>query len=116
MQLPTKKHLMIFSGEAHPELAHEVAEHLGMKCSEVELSSFANSETYVRFKESVRGCDAFVIQSICAPVDHHVMQQMVMIDALKRASAKRITAVVALLSHTPGRTGRPWAASRSPPS
>jgi ribose-phosphate pyrophosphokinase len=93
VQLTTKKHLMIFSGSAHPELAVEVAAHLGMKCADVELASFANSETYVRFQESVRGCDAFVLQSICAPVDHHVIQQMVMIDALKRASAKRITAV-----------------------
>ena len=93
MQLPTKKHLMIFSGSAHCELAEEVASHLGMKIGVCELESFANSETYVRFQESVRGCDAFVLQSICDPVDHHVIQQMIMIDALKRASAKRITAV-----------------------
>jgi len=93
VQLPTHKRLMIFSGTAHPELAEEVASHLGMKLSTVEIESFSNSETYVRFTDSVRGCDAFVIQAICAPVDHHVMQQMVMIDALKRASAKRITAV-----------------------
>ncbi|MGI8407713.1 MAG: ribose-phosphate diphosphokinase [Actinomycetota bacterium] len=93
MQLPTHKRLMIFSGTAHPELAEEVANHLGMKLSSVEIEQFSNSETYVRFTDSVRGCDAFVIQAICAPVDHHVMQQMVMIDALKRASAKRITAV-----------------------
>ena len=84
---------MIFSGTAHPELAEEVAAHLGMKLSLVEIAEFANSETYVRFSDSVRGCDAFVIQSICDPVDHHTMQQMIMIDALKRASAKRITAV-----------------------
>ena len=84
---------MIFSGTAHPELAEEVASHLGMKLSTVEVEQFSNSETYVRFTDSVRGCDAFVIQAICDPVDHHVMQQMVMIDALKRASAKRITAV-----------------------
>ncbi|HEU4481109.1 MAG TPA: ribose-phosphate diphosphokinase, partial [Actinomycetota bacterium] len=84
---------MIFSGTGHPALAEEVAAHLGMKLSQVEVSAFANSETYVRFSDSVRGCDAFVIQSICDPVDHHTMQQMIMIDALKRASAKRITAV-----------------------
>ena len=93
MQLPTHKRLMIFSGSAHPALADEVAAHLGMKLSEVEIAEFSNSETYVRFSESVRGCDAFVIQAICAPVDHHIMQQLIMIDALKRASAKRITAV-----------------------
>ena len=93
MQLPTQKRLMIFSGTANEALAEEVATHLGMKLSRVELSTFANSETYVRFDDSVRGCDAFVIQSMCDPVDHHAMQQFIMIDALKRASAKRITAV-----------------------
>lgn len=84
---------MIFSGTAHPELSEEVANELGMKLGNVDIGQFANSETYVRFNESVRGCDAFVIQSVCDPVDHHVMQQLIMIDALKRASAKRITAV-----------------------
>lgn len=93
MQVPTYKRLMIFSGAANPHLAEEVADHLGMKLSNVEISTFANSESYVRFADSVRGCDAFVIQSISEPVDHHVMQHLIMIDALKRASAKRITAV-----------------------
>lgn len=96
MQLLTHKRLMIFSGTANRRLAEEVAEHLGMKLSEVEVSTFANSETYARFAESVRGCDAFVIQTICDPVDHNVMQHFIMIDALKRASAKRITAVCPL--------------------
>ncbi len=93
MQLPTQKRLMIFSGTANPSLGEEVARELGMKLGRVEINEFANSETYVRFSDSVRGCDAFVIQSMCEPVDHHVMQQLIMIDALKRASAKRITAV-----------------------
>ncbi len=93
MQLPTHKHLMIFSGTANPGLAEEVADSLGMKLGDVEVSSFADTSTYVRFSESVRGCDAFVIQSICDPVDHNVMQHFIMLDALKRASAKRITAV-----------------------
>jgi ribose-phosphate pyrophosphokinase len=93
MELPTHKHLMIFSGTANRPLAEEVVAHLGMKLSDCDVSKFANSEQYVRFNESVRGCDAFVIQSHCAPVDYHVMQQLLMIDALKRASAKRITAV-----------------------
>lgn len=93
MHVPTYKRLMIFTGSANQGLAEEVADHLGMKLSGVEASTFANSESYVRFDDSVRGCDAFVIQSISDPVDHHVMQHMIMIDALKRASAKRITAV-----------------------
>jgi ribose-phosphate pyrophosphokinase len=64
-----------------------------MKLGYVEINEFANSETYVRFSESVRGSDAFVIQAISDPVDHHIIQHLIMIDALKRASAKRITAV-----------------------
>ena len=84
---------MIFSGTANRSLAEEVAACLGMKLGEVELATFANSETYVRFNESVRGVDAFVIQSMSDPVDQNVMQQFIMIDALRRASAKRVTAV-----------------------
>ncbi len=91
---------MIFSGSAHPRLADEVATHLGMKLGEVETSQFADSEIYVRFLESVRGCDAFVIQATAAPVDYHVMEQLIMIDALKRASAKRITAVTPYYPHS----------------
>jgi ribose-phosphate pyrophosphokinase len=94
VQVPTYKRLMIFSGTAYPSLAEEVATHLGMKLGEVDIATHANSENYVRFSESVRGRDAFVIQSSCDPVDHHLMQQLIMIDALRRASAKRITAVV----------------------
>ena len=93
MHIPTQKRLMIFSGSANRPLAEEVARVLGMKLGDVDINTFANSETYVRFSDSVRGSDAFVIQSMCAPVDHNVMQQLIMIDALKRASAKRITAV-----------------------
>lgn len=93
MQLPTQKKMLIFSGSANRPLAEEIAAHLGMRLSHVELETFASSESYARFGESVRGCDAFVIQSMSEPVDHHVMQQLIMIDALKRASAKRITAV-----------------------
>jgi len=85
---------MLFSGTANYGLAEEIATHLGMKLGEVEVSSFASSETYVRFAESVRGKDAFVIQSASDPVDLHLMQHLIMIDALQRASAKRITAVV----------------------
>ncbi len=71
-----------------------------MKLGQVEISEFANSESYARFSESVRGCDAFVIQSICDPVDHYLIQQLIMIDALKRASAKRITAVCPLYPYS----------------
>ena len=100
MKIPTHKRLMIFSGAAHPALAGQIADVLGMKLSHVETATFADSQTYARFSESVRGCDAFVIQSICDPVDHHIMQQLIMIDALKRASAKRITAVCPLYPYS----------------
>ena len=100
MQLPTYKRLMLFSGTANVPLAEEIAAHLGMKLGRVEIETFANSESYARFADSVRGQDAFVIQSMCEPVDHHVMQQLIMIDALKRASAKRITAVCPLYPYS----------------
>ncbi|HEX2241517.1 MAG TPA: ribose-phosphate diphosphokinase [Actinomycetota bacterium] len=100
MELLTHKRLMIFSGTANRPLAEEIAEHLGMKLGYVDTETFANSETYARFSDSVRGCDAFVIQSICEPVDHYIMQQLIMIDALKRASAKRITAVCPLYPYS----------------
>ncbi len=90
----TEKNLMVFSGRAHPELAAEVAEMLGTGLVPTSAYEFANSEIYVRFEESVRGCDAFVIQSHTAPVNEWIMEHLIMVDALKRASAKRITVVM----------------------
>ena len=89
-----RRHLMLFSGRANKELASEVARHLGIDCGSVEIRDFANGEIYSRFQESVRGTDAFVIQTHAAPVNERIMEQLIMIDALKRASAKRISAVV----------------------
>ncbi|SKB05041.1 ribose-phosphate pyrophosphokinase [Aeromicrobium choanae] len=86
--------LMLFSGRAHPTLAKEVAELLEVDCVPTTAYDFANGEIYVRFDESVRGCDAFVIQSHAAPINESIMEQLIMIDALKRASAKRITVVL----------------------
>src|SRR5258708_28062051 len=88
-----KNHLMFFSGRAHPELAEEVAKHLDVTITPQSAYDFANGEIFVRFEESVRGSDAFVIQSHCAPINQWVMEQLIMVDALKRASAKRITVV-----------------------
>ncbi|MBA4608118.1 MULTISPECIES: ribose-phosphate diphosphokinase [Aeromicrobium] len=85
---------MLFSGRAHPTLAKEVAELLEVDCVPTTAYDFANGEIYVRFEESVRGCDAFVIQSHAAPINESIMEQLIMIDALKRASAKRITVVL----------------------
>ncbi len=87
------KHLMLFSGRAYPELAEEVATLMDQDLVPIRALTYANSEIYVRFEESVRGCDAFVIQSHTAPVNEWIMEQLIMVDALKRASAKRITVV-----------------------
>ena len=95
MELVTKKRLELFTGRSHPALAHEIAEHLGIELGEPELVDFANTEVRCRFGESIRGADVFIVQSHVAPVNHSIMEQLIMIDAAKRASAKRITAVCA---------------------
>lgn len=89
----SEKHLILASGRAYPELAEEMAALLGVELVPTRTLTYANSEIYVRFEESVRGADAFVIQSHCAPVNEWLMEQLIMVDALKRASAKRITVV-----------------------
>jgi ribose-phosphate pyrophosphokinase len=90
---PSEKRLVLASGRAHPDLAREVAANLGVFLVPSSTYDFANGEIYTRFGESVRGCDAFVIQSHCAPINHWIMEQLIMVDALKRASAKRITVI-----------------------
>ncbi|WP_425490008.1 ribose-phosphate diphosphokinase [Nocardioides perillae] len=94
MKRTTEKNLMVFSGRAHPGLAHEVVDLLGTELVPQSAYEFANSEIYVRYEESVRGCDAFVIQSHTAPINEWIMEHLIMVDALKRASAKRITVVM----------------------
>ncbi|WP_306360962.1 ribose-phosphate diphosphokinase [Nocardia sp. CC227C] len=89
-----QKNLMLFSGRAHPELAEEVAKELNVHVTPQTARDFANGETFVRFEESVRGSDAFVIQSFPAPLNQWVMEHLIMLDALKRGSAKRITSVL----------------------
>ena len=90
----TEKNLMVFSGRAHPALAEQVAADLGVSLVPSSSYGFANGELYVRFEESVRGSDAFVIQSHTAPINEWIMEHLIMVDALKRASAKRITVVL----------------------
>jgi ribose-phosphate pyrophosphokinase len=90
----TEKHLMVFSGRAHPELAAEVAAYLDTPIVPTSAYNFANGETYIRYEESVRGADAFVIQSHTSPINDWIMEHLIMVDALKRASAKRITVVM----------------------
>jgi len=84
----------IFSGTANEPLADEVCQFLGMQRGQAQVIRFADGEAYVQIQENVRGCDVFVMQPTCRPVDEHLMELLLMIDALKRASARRITAVV----------------------
>ena len=94
IQRTTEKNLLVFSGRAHPGLAEEVTDILGTTLVPQSAYEFANSEIYVRYEESVRGSDAFVIQSHTAPINEWIMEHLIMVDALKRASAKRITVVM----------------------
>ena len=87
------KRLVLVSGRAHPELAEQVAESLGTELVETELRTFANGEIYARYTESLRGSDVFILQSHCNPINEWLMEQLIMIDAAKRASAKRITVI-----------------------
>ena len=87
------KRMMLVSGRAFPELADEVAGCLGIKPTPTRLFDFANGEIFVRFLDSVRGCDVFVLQSHTSPINEWIMEQLIMVDALKRASARRITVV-----------------------
>ena len=89
-----KKNMMLFSGRAHPELAEHVAKELDVTVTPQSAYSFANGEIFVRFEESVRGSDAFVLQSHSAPINDALMEHLIMVDALKRGSAKRITVVM----------------------
>jgi ribose-phosphate pyrophosphokinase len=94
VEIITKKRMMLYSGTIHPTLAHEIADNLGIPVSIGELRRFASGEIYFRSEESVRGADVFVVQTHYEPVNEALMEQLIMIDAMKRASAKRISAVV----------------------
>jgi len=89
-----QKRLMVFSGRSHPGLAQRIVEPLGVELGEIELHTFGNGETYCRYGESIRGADIFLVQTGCEPVDQNLMELLLMIQAAKLASAKRITAVM----------------------
>ncbi len=93
-KLSEDKRFKLFSGTANPKLAQAIGEHIGVKVGEVKLQRFADGEVFFQLLENVRGVDVFVVQPTCYPVDQHLVELLVMIDALKRASAARITVVV----------------------
>src|SRR5882672_7882952 len=93
MEVLTKKRLILVAGRGHPELSNEVAEHLEIPLGECVLSTFANGEIYCRYGENIRSADVFVFQTHGGSINDLLMEQLIMIDAAKRASAKRITAV-----------------------
>jgi ribose-phosphate pyrophosphokinase len=94
VEIVTKKKMMLFAGSAHPALNEEIAENLGVPMSPGKLTRFASGEIYFRAEDSVRGADVFILQTHADPVNEAIMEQLIMIDAMKRASAKRISAVV----------------------
>jgi ribose-phosphate pyrophosphokinase len=88
------KHLKIFRGSANPDLAQKIADYLGIPLGDATVTSFPDGESFVRYEENIRGDDVFIIQPTCPPTNHHLMELFIMIDAAKRASAHRITAVI----------------------
>src|SRR5271157_3057863 len=93
MELVPRRRLELVSGRSHPALAREIAANIGVELSEANLREFANGEVHCRYDVSLRGSDVFILQTHCGPVNDSLMEQLIMIDAAKRASAKRITAV-----------------------
>ncbi len=85
---------MIFSGTSHPALTQEICQLLSLPVARAIVGTFKNEETRVQIEENVRGADVFVVQSMCSPMDHHIIELLIMIDALRRASAARVTAVI----------------------
>jgi ribose-phosphate pyrophosphokinase len=95
MTAPMDRHApQIFSGTANKPLAESIAKSLGLKLGDATVTSFPDGETFVKFNENIRGGDVFIVQPTCPPANHHLMELLIMIDAARRASASRITAVM----------------------
>jgi len=97
-------HLAIFTGRAHPQLAHDICRHLGVDLGAAEVFEFSNENIFVKIRENVRGRDVFVVQPFSSPVNTTIMELLIMLDALKRASAERVTAIVPYYAY--GRTDK----------
>lgn len=93
-EAPSKSRLRIFSGSANAPLAEEVAAYLGLQPGPMVRKRFADGELYVQIQESIRGCDVYLIQPVCRPVNAHLMELLIMVDACRRASARQVTAVI----------------------
>src|ERR1035437_6255013 len=93
MEITPRRRIELVSGRSHPALAKDIADQLGVELAEANLREFANGEIHCRYGKSMRGSDVFIIQTHCGPVNDSIMEQLIMIDAAKRASAKRVTAV-----------------------
>ena len=94
MVMTTRPELKIFSGSAHPDLARRIAEYVGLPLGDASIKAFPDGETSVRINENIRGRDVFIVQPTCPPVNHNLMELLVIVDAMRRASAARITAVM----------------------
>ena len=88
------KHIRVYSGTAHPQLAKQIAEYLGTELGHVNITHFPDGEIFAQFEENVRRADVFLIQPTCNPPNDNIMELLIMIDAARRASAARITAVL----------------------
>src|SRR5690348_8561424 len=96
--------LMVFSGTTHPQLARDICRHLGVELGDAQISKFSNENIFVKINENVRGKDVFVIQPFGGQLSDSILELLIMLDALKRASAQRITAVVPFYAY--GRTDK----------
>lgn len=92
--LAGRRDIKLFSGSANQQLAQAIADHLGVELGGMKIANFSDGEIYVQIQESVRGDDVFIVQPICHPVNYHLMELLIMLDAFKRASARQVTAVV----------------------
>ena len=90
----SKPALKVFSGNSNRPLAEEICRHIGIPLGEATVTSFPDGESFVKINENIRGHDVYLIQSTCPPSNHHLMELLIMIDACRRASANRITAVL----------------------
>ena len=113
--MPHNGQMKLFTGTANPALGQEVADFLGIALGGVHISRFASGEIYVRYEESVRGVDVFVVQPLVSPVNENLVELLIMIDALKRASAGRASRRSSRIMVMRGRKKSPRRASRSPP-